>query len=146
MVLTPATATVAAGATQQLTAQGKMSDGSTAAVAVTWCRHRRDGVHQRALQGGDHGGDVSRHRGAAGRDQGRYQRDHGDGDGERAGPGAAAGGNGTADPSALPAASGQLKNVAAYTALNVRGMAAGGSYTDPVTGVRVWKMTSASVP
>ena len=36
VVLTPATATVAAGATQQLTAQGKMSDGSTAAVAVTW--------------------------------------------------------------------------------------------------------------
>ena len=50
------------------------------------------------------------------------------------------------DPDALPAVNGQLKNVAAYTALNVRGMAAGGSYNDPVTGVRVWKVTSASVP
>ena len=52
--------------------------------------------------------------------------------------------NTVANPSALPTASGQLKNVTAYTALNVRGMAAGGSYTDPVTGVRVWKMTSTS--
>ena len=51
-----------------------------------------------------------------------------------------------ANPSALPTASGQLKNLTAYTALNVRGMAAGGSYADPVTGVRVWKMTSGSVP
>jgi len=51
-----------------------------------------------------------------------------------------------ADPSLLPAATGQLKNVSAYTALNVRGMAAGSSYTDPVTGVRAWKVTSASVP
>ncbi len=35
-MLTPATASVAAGATQQFTAQGKMSDGSTEAVAVTY--------------------------------------------------------------------------------------------------------------
>ena len=80
VVLTPATASVAAGATQQFTAQGKMSDGSTAAVAVTWSATGGTVSDQRALQGGHHGGDVSRHRGAAGRDQGRYQRDHGDDD------------------------------------------------------------------
>ena len=36
VVLTPATASVAAGATQQFTAQGKLSDGSTESVAVTY--------------------------------------------------------------------------------------------------------------
>ncbi len=36
MVLTPATASVAAGATQQFTASGKMSDGSMKAVTVTY--------------------------------------------------------------------------------------------------------------
>jgi len=36
VVLTPATASLAAGATQQFTASGKMSDGSTSAVTVTW--------------------------------------------------------------------------------------------------------------
>jgi hypothetical protein len=39
-----------------------------------------------------------------------------------------------------------VKNVTAYNGLNVRGMAAGTSYADPVTGVRVWKATSATVP
>ncbi len=34
--VTPATATVAAGATQQFSAIGRMSDGSTSSVAVTW--------------------------------------------------------------------------------------------------------------
>ncbi|MBI3792006.1 MAG: Ig-like domain-containing protein [Gemmatimonadetes bacterium] len=52
----------------------------------------------------------------------------------------------TADPSQLPNASGQLKNTTAYTALNIPTMAAGGSYLDPVTGVKIWKMTSATVP
>src|SRR6266699_2596390 len=51
-----------------------------------------------------------------------------------------------ADPTLLPVASGQLPNVAAYTALNVPGQPAGFSYNDPVTGVRVWKVTSATTP
>src|SRR6266699_3538713 len=50
------------------------------------------------------------------------------------------------DPTLLPVASGQLPNVAAYTALNVPGQPAGFSYNDPVTGVRVWKVTSATTP
>jgi len=50
------------------------------------------------------------------------------------------------DPTLLPVASGQLPNVAAYTALSVPGQPAGFSYNDPVTGVRVWKVTSATTP
>ena len=42
--------------------------------------------------------------------------------------------NGTADPTLLPMATGQAKNVAAYTAFNVRGMAAGGSVQGPGDG------------
>lgn len=52
----------------------------------------------------------------------------------------------TADPAALPNASGQIKNAVAYNALNIPAMAAGGSYIDPITGVKVWKVTSATVP
>jgi hypothetical protein len=51
-----------------------------------------------------------------------------------------------ADPTLLPGVATQVKNVAAYTALNVRGLASGASYSDPVTGARVWKVTSATMP
>ena len=47
---------------------------------------------------------------------------------------------------ALPAANRQLPDWAAYEALGVRNAAAGTSYQDPVTGVRVWKASSATVP
>ena len=53
---------------------------------------------------------------------------------------------GTPDPTLLPVASGQAPNVTAYTALNVPGQAAGFSYNDPVTGVKIWKVTSPTVP
>jgi hypothetical protein len=53
---------------------------------------------------------------------------------------------GVPDPTLLPVASGQLPNVAAYTALNVPSQPAGFSYNDPVTGVKVWKVTSSTVP
>ena len=36
--------------------------------------------------------------------------------------------------------------MSAYSALNVGGMAAGESYRDPVSNVRVWKVTSGSMP
>ncbi len=51
-----------------------------------------------------------------------------------------------ANPVAFPAASGQLKNLTAYTSLNVSILPAGSSYTDPVTGAKVWKVTSPTVP
>src|SRR6266699_1864849 len=50
------------------------------------------------------------------------------------------------DPTLLPVASGQAPNVAAYTALNVASRPAGFSYNDPVTGVKVWKVTSSTTP
>jgi hypothetical protein len=50
------------------------------------------------------------------------------------------------DPTLLPVASGQAPNFAAYSALNVASQPAGFSYSDPVTGVRVWKVSSSTVP
>src|SRR5947208_5526910 len=50
------------------------------------------------------------------------------------------------DPTLLPVAALQVPNVAAYAALNVPSRPAGFSYNDPVTGVRVWKVTSSSTP
>jgi len=54
--------------------------------------------------------------------------------------------NGVTDITRLPAATGQHPNVAAWNALDVPGLQAGGSYLDPTTGVRVWKLTSPTVP
>jgi len=53
---------------------------------------------------------------------------------------------GVADPTLLPVASGQAPNFAAYSALNVASQPAGFSYNDPVTGVRIWKVSSSTVP
>jgi hypothetical protein len=50
------------------------------------------------------------------------------------------------DPTLLPVAALQAPNVSAYTALNVPRRAAGFSYNDPVTGVKIWKVTSSTVP
>jgi len=50
------------------------------------------------------------------------------------------------DPTLLPVASAQAPNVAAYNALNVPGQPAGFSYNDPTTSVKVWKVTSSTVP
>ena len=49
----------------------------------------------------------------------------------------------TGDPAQLQAASRQGPQWQSYPG---RTLAAGGSYNDPVTGTRVWKVTSASVP
>lgn len=48
-----------------------------------------------------------------------------------------------ADPSALPVAARQLPDFASYPGATLR---AGQSYTEPVSGVRVWKLTDASSP
>src|SRR5881628_847045 len=50
------------------------------------------------------------------------------------------------DPTLLPVASKQAPETAAYRALAVATQPAGFSYNDPVTGVKVWKVTSSSVP
>ena len=54
--------------------------------------------------------------------------------------------NGVPDPGLLPLAIGQAPDFAFYDGLNMPGRAAGYSYNDPTTGVRIWKATSAAVP
>jgi len=53
---------------------------------------------------------------------------------------------GAPDPCQLPVAAGQTPDNSAYNALNVPGQPAGFSYNDPVSGVRIWKVTSSSFP
>src|SRR2546422_4948664 len=48
------------------------------------------------------------------------------------------------DPTLLPVARGQVPNLVAYLALSLPSRPAGFSYTDPVTGVKVWKVTSST--
>jgi hypothetical protein len=50
------------------------------------------------------------------------------------------------DPTSLPVANGQAPDTTSYRALAVANQPAGFSYSDPVTGVTVWKVTSSSVP
>lgn len=60
--------------------------------------------------------------------------------------GGGGGGGGTPDPSLLPAATDQALDVTAYTALNVPSMTPGQSYTDPVSGTTIVKLTTATSP
>ncbi|TLY18844.1 MAG: hypothetical protein E6K68_10730 [Nitrospirae bacterium] len=54
---------------------------------------------------------------------------------------------GQPDPTLLPVATtSQVPLTTAYNALNVPAIAAGGSYLDPTTGVKVYKITSATFP
>src|SRR5947199_990597 len=54
---------------------------------------------------------------------------------------------GQSDPTLLPVATtSQVPLTTAYNALNVPAIAAGGSYLDPTTGVKVYKITSATFP
>src|SRR5690349_24039117 len=51
------------------------------------------------------------------------------------------------DPTLLPVATtSQAPLTTAYNALNVPAVPAGGSYLDPTTGVKVYKITSATFP
>ena len=54
---------------------------------------------------------------------------------------------GTAEPTLLPLATiAQVPLTAAYTALNIPSLTAGGSYADPTTQVKVYKLTSTTFP
>src|SRR5258708_26532166 len=53
----------------------------------------------------------------------------------------------TPDPTLLPVATLlQSPLTGAYAALNVPGLPAGGSYQDPTTNVKIYKLTSATFP
>src|SRR5882724_6236866 len=53
---------------------------------------------------------------------------------------------GEPDPLRLPVATDQAPLVGPYGALQVPSLPAGGSYLDPTTGVRIYKLTSATFP
>ena len=53
---------------------------------------------------------------------------------------------GSPDPTLLPRALRQAPDEAAYAALHVPNQSAGFSYNDPVTKVKIWKVTSNSMP
>ena len=65
---------------------------------------------------------------------------------ERSATDASGGSGGVTDPTLLPVASGQAPNAAAYDALLVANQPAGFTYSDPVTHVKIWKVTSSTVP
>src|SRR5262245_26824011 len=54
--------------------------------------------------------------------------------------------DGIPDPTLLPQATGQAPDLTAYGNMNMPSQPAGYSYNDPVTGVKVWKVTSPTVP
>lgn len=56
------------------------------------------------------------------------------------------GGGSTPNPMLLPAATDQALDTLAYVALNVSSMVPGDSYTDPVTGVTIVKLTTSTSP
>src|SRR5713226_8427876 len=54
---------------------------------------------------------------------------------------------GNPDPTLLPVATtAQVPLTGAYNALNVPALAVGGAYFDPTTGVKIYKLTSATFP
>ena len=86
--MTPATASVAAGATQQFSAVGRMSDNSTTAVTVTWSATGGSDLDVGLYTAGTHRRQLPGDRGAAGGDEGGHEC----GDGHDRGPAAAGGG------------------------------------------------------
>jgi hypothetical protein len=148
--VTPASVAVVAGGTQQFSAIGRMSDGSTSAVSVTYS----------ATGGTIAAGGLY----TAGTTAGAYRVIAVQQGGTKADTSAvtvtAAGPvNGTPDPTLLPAATGQAAvSASAYTALpyynaagtqlgtNPRNMPVGAYYLDPTTGAKVVRLTSPSAP
>jgi hypothetical protein len=149
----PGTASVGAGGTQPFTATGRLSDGSTASVAVTW-----------TATGGTIGSGGLYTAGATAgtyrviaQQQGGSLADTAAVTVTVAAPPPTSGG--TVDPTLLPAATGQAAaSAAAYTALpyysasgtqlgtNPRTMPVGAYYLDPTTGVKVVRLTSPTAP
>jgi hypothetical protein len=134
--VTPPTTTLLPGGTQAFSAVGRMSDGGTSAVSVTWTATggsvTSSGVYTAGGNAGTYRVVATESGGLADTAQVTIAQQPPT--------------NGVPDLSQLPIANGQQPNVTAWNALNVRNMAGGGSYLDPLTGVRVWKITSASIP
>ena len=138
--VTPASAALTTGATQQFTAVGRMSNGSTSSVTVTW-----SATGGSITTGGLYtaGGSTGTFRVIA-MQQGGTLADTSSVTISTAPPPGA-----RPNPQGLPlAASGSgsvAPNMATVAALQ-SAAAAGGTYTDPYTGVTVLKLTSNSLP
>jgi Big-like domain-containing protein len=138
--VSPSSAAITVGATQQVTATTKDSAGTTlTGRVVTWASSNTSvaTVSSSGLVTGQAAGSATvsaTSEGKSGTASITVQ----------AAPPPPAGG--VPDPTLLPVASGQVPNVVAYTALNVSSQPAGFSYNDPVTGVKIWKVTSRTVP
>jgi hypothetical protein len=135
VIVVPPSVSLAPGNTQSFVALGVLSTGDTVATSVTWTAT---------------GGTISSSGlYTAGSSPGTYQAigTHQSGPADSAEIAiAVAPSDGQPDPMALPDAVGQAAQTAAYNALSVSTQPAGFSYTDPTTGVKVWKVTSATVP
>ncbi len=85
VILTPSSASLNTGATQQFSVSGQWSNGATTAPAVTYSA--TGGTHhvRRALHRREHGRHLPGHRHPAGRHAGGYQRGDADLDGRGAG-------------------------------------------------------------
>lgn len=134
--LTPSTVTLQAGATQQFTVTGRRSDGSTAPVTVTYAATGGTITTAGLYTAGSTAGSfrvIATQSGGSLADTSAVTI--------TSPPPPPPGGK--PNLGALPIANRQLPLFESYSA---RSLAANASYLDPVTGVRVWKMTSATVP
>ena len=155
IVLTPATVSLGAGATQQFSAVGRMSDNSTSAVSVTWSATggtvSSSGLYTAGSTAGSSYRVIAVQQGGTKADTSAVTI--------TAAPPPPPPSGGTADPTLLPAATGQAPvSASAYTALpyynaagtqlgtNPRNMPVGSYYLDPTTGARVVRLTSPTAP
>ncbi len=155
VVLTPGTVSLAAGAKQQFTAAGKMSDGSTSTVAVTYSATGGTVSSSGLYTAGSTAGSSYR---VIAVQQGGTKADTSAVTVTVTPPPPPSTGS-TPNPSLLPAATGQKGvSASAYTALpvfsrsggqvgtNPRNMAAGQFYVDPAFGTNVIRLTSGTFP
>lgn len=138
--VTPAAVTLNTGATQQFSAVGLMSDGSTSSVTVTWTATGGTITAAGSYTAGSTAGAFR----AIAVQQGGTRADT-----STITINAGGGATGRPNPQGLPlAASGGgsvLPNMATVASLQLA-TPAGGTYTDPYTGVTVLKLTASGTP
>lgn len=131
--LTPPSVTLQTGTSQQFAAVGRMSDGTTRQITVTYAATggtiTTAGLYTAGSTAGAFRATATESGGLA--------------DTSAITITSTPPPSGTPDLSVLPVANRQLPAFQSYTG---RSTAAGASYTDPVSGVRIWRMTGPSTP